>query len=72
MGFGVIVLGVLFVGAGLMALSDWLIMLVLGAVHAEVFAAVPALGFWQTVLTMLLVGLVGGVFTGPLAARFGK
>lgn len=43
-------------------LSSWWVMLVLGAVHLNSFAVVPALGFWQTFWVVLLIGAVGSVW----------
>lgn len=55
-GFGL----VLTLAAVSLFLTSWILMLLLGAVHS--FAEwVPALGYWQTVLVVLLVQIVAGI-----------
>lgn len=44
--------------------GGWVLMLLLGAIHHSVWAAVPALGYWQAVLVYALLSLVGGLFQG--------
>ena len=57
----------------------WPLMLLIGAVHHDVFAAVPALGYWQTVLVKYTLGLLlpsratdHWMWTKPPARKAGK
>jgi hypothetical protein len=45
-------------------LGGWVLMLLLGAVHHSVWATVPALGYWQSVIVYMLLSLVAGLFKG--------
>ena len=40
----------------------WIVMLVMGALHAEVAASIPAISFWASALVVLALGIVGSFF----------
>ena len=54
----------LFVGLVIVALplEAWIIMLLLGALNHSVSAAVPALGYGGSVIIVLALSTVGGIF----------
>ena len=47
---------------GLIACVPWLLMVLLGAAHADVSPAIPALGFTATVILTGLVATLGAIF----------
>ena len=57
-----VIVGLIALYAASMALVGGWFMLVIGAVHNDVSSAVPALGFWQSILVVALIGAIGGAF----------
>ena len=58
--YGIVFSVAFAIGIIVTGLTAWILMLLLGAVHS--FAEwVPALGYWQTVLVILLVRVVTAV-----------
>lgn len=55
---GVIVAAMLF-----FVFEAWLLMLVMGAVHHDVFSSVPAVSFTQALLVALLLAVAGSIAT---------
>lgn len=56
---GAAVLALMLVVAALgVLLTAWILMLVLGGVHHSLWAAVPALGFWQSVLVAIVLNFL--------------
>lgn len=56
-----LIVGGLFL-AGSLALSGWIVMILAGALHAEVSASIPAISFWGAVLVVLALSVVGSFF----------
>lgn len=44
--------------------STYLLMLLIGALHNDVVPALPSLGYWQTFLVTLALGVVGAIIRG--------
>jgi hypothetical protein len=57
-----ILLGVLFALLMIFAFQGWVVMLVMGALHAEVSASIPAISYWASLLVVFALGLVGSFF----------
>jgi MFS superfamily sulfate permease-like transporter len=41
----------------------WAVMILLGIVHLDSLHWVPALGFWQTFPVVILIGVLGAIFS---------
>lgn len=63
MGVGGVVLIALLL-ALVWGVGGWVLMLLLGGIHHSVWASVPALGYWQSVLVYALLSLIAGLFKG--------
>jgi hypothetical protein len=64
-----VAVGVLGAIALAVSVSAFPTMLVLGALHStEALRAVPALGFWETLGSLFVIGSVGRAFRGPDAS----
>lgn len=46
------------------AFSAWIVMLVMGGLHAAVASQIPALGFWPCVLVVLALGILKSLLFG--------
>jgi hypothetical protein len=53
---------VLVLIAAIWLVGGWIVMLLLGALHHSVWAAVPALGYWPSVLVYIALSFVAGLF----------
>lgn len=65
-------LGALLGGLVFFLLTGWVTMLIIGAVHAQAFLALPAISYVGTLWTLWLTGLVGTAFNASLSAKVGK
>lgn len=61
-------LAAVVVAALVFAIEAWWLMLLLGILHLEVAAAIPALGFGQTVWVVLALNAVGGILRGATSS----
>lgn len=43
-------------------ITSWILMLLIGAVHNSVWEAVPAIGFWPSVLVTVFLSFIGSFF----------
>lgn len=57
-----ILLGVLLALVTIFAFQGWIVMLVMGALHAEVSASIPAISYWASLLVVFALGLVASFF----------
>lgn len=62
-----LLLGIVIASVGLWFLSAWVIMLVLGGLHAQVATGIPAVSYWGAVLITLALVIVGSFFKGSKA-----
>lgn len=60
-GLAVVAVFLLVAALGVL-LTAWILMLLLGAVHHSLWAAVPALGFWQCVLVAMVLNFITSLF----------
>jgi hypothetical protein len=44
------------------AVRTWVLMLLLGAAHIHISPAIPALGFWETFLALVIISLIATDF----------
>lgn len=44
-----------------LAIAAWLLMLILGALYNDVWSAIPPLGYWQCVLVIIAINIIGGI-----------
>ncbi len=62
-------LGLLILAPVLIFIEAWWLMLLIGAVHHDVWSNLPAYGFWQTVLIVLAVNAIGGIVRGISSSK---
>lgn len=48
--------------AGVFLLGGWVLMILLGLLHSFVWAAIPALGFWPSVVVYAALSFIAGLF----------
>lgn len=53
-------------------LEAWALMLAVGALHHEVESRVPAYGFWQVVIVVLVINIIGTIVRGTKSSGESK
>lgn len=65
-------LAFLVIAAGVTALEAWVIMLVMGALHHEVDARIPALGWTASFWVAVALTILGSFFKSSITSGGGK
>lgn len=58
----IIIIGLLLLFAGGAAVYGWMLMLLIGVLHAEMFPGLHPIGFWPSLAIGLLLSALTGIF----------